>query len=197
MKRRLLYAIPLLAAIALAAGLGGYMAGQNQTADHAMRVEVYVYKNGELVYHDPDDPATDNFINIIYSIASGPQTMTKTDGTTFSGVDTLRYGSRVAVSNGAITAFTREMYALPGTVWYSASPLTIQKNSNELIMSGTVTVDTATNITWVGLEFLTDPGTTVDTTTGYWILVFADPLDQPIHVQQGDVITVVYKIVFP
>jgi len=48
------------------------------------------------------------------------------------------------------------------------------------------------NVTYVGLAW-----NTLDYGAGYWVLIFADQLSQPISVQAGDVVTVVYKIVVP
>jgi len=116
---------PLLVALVAATGfLAGYQIGQpdyviGEYDGNAMRVEVYLYKNGELVYYDPDDPATTNFLALLEAVLEGTNdaedNVIRMDGTTYD----LEYhitttfrdsGSTwVLVSNESST-FSRTMY---------------------------------------------------------------------------------------
>ena len=199
MQAKKLLAAPILVLALLGGFLAGYSTSTGNTSqalENTMHVELYLYKNGKLVYYDPDDPTTANMLNIFVEMAKNAGQFTARDGSTFNGIDTQLTGSMVCASNGTAT-FTRNMHVLPGTEWCSSTPLTVTINGNELIMSGTVNIASTTNITWVGLYLKTDSYPASNGFTGRWFLLAADPIDQPIHVNSGDVISIVYKFVFP
>ena len=205
----------VLAALAvIIAALAGYMLGNIMaTPDYyigdyegnVLRVELYVYRNGELIYYDPDDPATNNFLALLEALLDNDDdaddNVVARDGLT-DNLEAWAVYMRdlgraiVMVSNGTAT-FSRTMSDLPGTIWLNWATATIQ--NNELVISGTITIDASTNITYVGLA-MWHAGTEDTATLGQAsneILLFADELSSPISVKAGDVVTVVYKIVVP
>ena len=201
MEKRRLLAIPLL----ILAALAGFTAGlytQNSNIvtgnyeDHAMRIEIYIYKNGELVYYDPDDPAVTNFLLWLANEMGVDTTMTTRSGGAYN--PDLPYGDfknvLAAVADGT-GPFARNMYTLPGNNYYTsvaADAITI--SDNYIQFSASININANTTITWVGLYGDIDNPTNWD---GDEILIFADPLDNPFNVTSGDVITVVYKLVVP
>ena len=198
-KTLAVYAAIIVAGLVAGYGLHALLAPSNMPwqAQGLAVVKLEVYKNGQLVYEKTDDPATDNLLQILKELSGTGGSFTDTSGTTWNSFETTTTGSRVAVSDGTGVAFSRSMYVLPGTVYRSSNPVTVTVNDGTIIFSGTVTLTTTTNITWVGLELGLDVATSDSTTSLKWFLVFADEVNPPIQVNANDVVTVVYKIVWP
>jgi len=221
-KRRLLYAIPLLAAIALAAGLGGLMlntdqAGQNQMADPAIEIIpiLRVYKDGNLVYEKEGDPPTNNLALLFYA-AIAPAA--KTDGSANVITITAMDGSANALdpdnAYGAVKG--HKLWAVVGTGTTPAGPsdysmqtvgygeaklVSLYYDDNatawHMVVTAAVTLSTGANITEVGLAADALSNTIYDPANGpaYNALLFRDLLPQPIAAQAGDVIEVQYEII--
>ncbi len=201
-KRRLLLA-PVLLLVALA----GFTAGlhtQNSTdaagqLEHAMHVELMVYRNGELVYYDPDDPATIGFLQVLAEViasdiapaisASGGATLTK-----FATGDPVYPGKMFVTTTN--TAYSRDMVDLP-TNRIDASISEAKIINNSVIFTASFTVDSNITIYGVGMYASLDSITGSTSGSRYDVLLFYDPLAQSLSVASGDVITVVYKIVVP
>jgi len=206
-RRRVLLAVPVLAAV-LAAIVGGYMLGatQNQQApqpDNAMHIELYVYKNGRLAYYDPDDPVTTNFLHLLEAILDNDNdeydTVTFMDGSKLDledAANTQLYevgGAGVVLSNAAVT-FDRSMTQMPGEI--AVIQVHADVVGSALQFTGTWTSNMTTNITSIGLVWMLDDHKSVNDPSNT-ALILVDTLQQPLTVNNGDVVTVVYKIVFP
>ncbi len=173
--------------------------------DNAIRVELKIYKNGELVYYDPDDPATANFLRVIsmfFKII--PYYVQLRNGTWFafesSSVFLSSFGKTIiAVSDGS-SPFSRTMIDLPWTkkiyAYVDDAQITLDSIETILTIIGTISINTVMNITYTGLFIEYAEGDPY-TTSGDEILVFADPLSKPIQANVGDLIIVVYRIVAP
>ena len=162
---------------------------------HEVGVEVYIYRNGELVYRKIGDPVTLNFVHLFTIMAGAGGVIINEEGETWTGYETFDdKGSKVCISNGT-GSFGRNMNILPGTQLCSSSPISVNvvENDNrlELIFSGTVNVDRDMNITWIGLYLKLAK----NSCKSKFFLVLADQVDM--QVQAGDTITIVYKLVFP
>ena len=189
--------------------LGGYWAGRpdylvGPYEGRGIQVQLEVYKNGKLVYVDHDDPATKNFLLLfgswLFVVTEGANgNVVKEDGTTTNlnlVYDMSTLGSVVVeVSDGAGN-FSRTMYVLPGNVYRAlVSDSNVVVGDNFIQVSGSITMTTSTNITWVGLSWVIT--SEANPQPNNMVLIFADELSTPIQVNANDVITVVYKIVVP
>ena len=202
-KRKLLMA-PLLVIVALAGFTAGHYM-QNTVTDagnqleHAMRVELYVYKNGELVYYDPDDPATKQFTMLLAEIIAGDVVsgFTDTSGVARTYIGNSNRPGYVFVSYDPTYTYSYGMSSLPSSYeegQISSGAITFNDAEKSVTLSASINIQIGGNITGVGLysDIYADGNTYVRS-----FLLFYDPLDQPISVQSGDVITIVYKIVVP
>lgn len=210
MKKHKLLALGILILVGISGFLAGTHYGQTvnmaSSYQHVMRVELYLYKNGKLVYYDPDDPTLKNFLGFLEAVTDNDNNVdddvTRIDGTLLdlesASTGLNNFGRAVVmVSDGTGVSFSRTMYNLPGNVYKAIASSTIQ-NDNTLIISGTVTVSNNASITWVGLgTYMAGAEDTITPDNTYVVLLFADQLSTPISVGAGDVVTVVYKIVFP
>ena len=164
---------------------------------HTMRVELYIYKNNQLVYYDPDDPAVKNFALFIAEIIAGSVTsgFVSTDGGTFGYIDGSNYDGYVFVSYDSAYSYNYALTNLPanyesGTI--SEGGVSFDDNEKSITLSASINIQNGGNITGVGIYTYLDVGT-----YNKYFLLFYDDLTQPMQVSPGDVITVVYKIVVP
>jgi len=212
-KRRLL-AIPIVILVGLAMGLAYWQAQPAQQAQ-AVRVSLYIYKNGELTYYDPDDPATENLAKMLllmlddsYSATFKPVDM---NGQSYSGYyenyDDLKgvivFGNDPTASRGSYTLSQVYYMTLPDEYDYISNQTGVY-----IIVGGTWTVPaTATqNYTLATVALGTGnvegspgdgTGRASDPGKGGTILLFIDQLSQPIEVHPGDTVHVRYVISFP
>jgi len=193
------YPFIIIILVALSGFLAGYNLGQPDYIvgphnGNAMRVEVWIYRNGELVYYDPDDPAVNNAVYFLAALfMANPPDVTALGGAVIDpeANDYYQFGEPgfILVSNDTST-FSRSMTTFQ---YYEMATFTddaVALGANYIQISGSLTVAADMNITYVGLGTYVRP-------TVYPILLFADQLSQPIQVAAGDVVTVVYKIVLP
>lgn len=196
----------LLLLVAATGFLAGYQAGAPDLGGYegqGIRVELYVYKNGELVYYDPDDPATENLGYIIAELIAPTQGwgIKSTDGLTYNFIDTgynVERDGAIVVSNYTSTSFDRAMYALQSVV-YTATPsvsVAYDNNGVYVTISASFTADKSINVTWVGLYANWDSSSSSGGVDKYFML-FADPVNPPVQLNSGDTITIIYKIILP
>jgi hypothetical protein len=201
-RRRVLLA-GIVAALAAPSLAGGYLLGQNAGGpdtnglEHAMRVSVYIYKNGELVYYDPDDPATKQLTQLIAELIAGNIVggIHCIGGGTMDKIYSSNHPGYVFVSYDN-TPYSYTMYNLPNnyeSASISTGGVTFNDSEKSVTFSASINIQTGGNITAVGLYTELRP----DAYTDCLILLFYDVLSAPIQVQAGDVVTVVYKIVAP
>ena len=213
----------LLAAIAAVSVAGAYWAalarpGTSLEAPRApgggLHAELYVYKNGELVYYDPDDPATDNLAYVMLALLDnsydGPKKAVALDGTTHWWDEFVEdfYG---VVLFGQLASFSRSLHNLD-TVY--AKSIVDEVNSYvdsegyHIVVGASWTVPTTAGqnytITGVALAISaawdennqhgqpTSPGS-----DSQIAILFADVLSQPVTLQPGDTIHVRYVITLP
>lgn len=194
MDRRLapLLIIPLIAISFLAGyyhGRPDYILGDYD--GNALRVELYLYRNGELVYYDPDDPATKWFLMNIVEFMAGDinSGMRNTNGGTYDYFVQVNKPGYVFVSYDTNYNYTYTMYALPASYesgQISSGGISYDDAGKAVTLSASINIQVGGNITGVGLYGGYGP-----------TLFFYDPLPTPLSVSPGDVVTVVYKIVVP
>ncbi len=204
MDRRVL-APALLVPIILVSFLGGYLAGRPDyymasNEGQGIRVELYLYRNGELVYYDPDDPATKQFTQLIAELIAGDQVsgILTVDGISTSNIAQSSRPGYVFISYDNVN-YTYTMNTLPANIeigQIGSGAVTFDDNQKSVTLSAVINIQLGGNITAVGLY------TKLSMYTGSSaadrnILLFYDPLPTPINVQAGDVVTVVYRIVVP
>ena len=203
--RRLLLILPIIIVVGVGLVAQGPWATRENSEYNGIRVELYVFRNGELVYHDPDDPAVENLGRIIAELVAPTQgwSIKASDGTLYNFIDTAEYADRdgiIIISDDIQSTFNRTMYAVPeGTQTYSATPsvsVTYDENGVYVTISASFTVSSPMNITWTGLYASWDTSLTSGGADKYFLL-FADKIDPPVQVNPSDTITVVYKIVLP
>ena len=199
---------------------------QNQPIDgHTMRVELYVYKNGELVYYDPDDPAVNNLAYLLaelldYDGAYNAPKGQRMDGSNTWGtigvcgtsskpilIDGTNYAyaesTRGFIIAGQDELFSRQDYTLSDILAKSfLDEFIINSTGTEitLTLGGSITYpsDATSNytVTAVGLGITAcDPGTSISNAASW--LLFKDVLNIPVTLQPGDTIHVRYVIHLP
>ncbi|MCE4619001.1 MAG: hypothetical protein F7C37_06125 [Desulfurococcales archaeon] len=201
-------ALIIIAAIAFSLGFSAGINTNNTTLNMADRgsfhVELYVYKNNQLMYHDPDDPAVQNLLAIFEAMLDNDNddqdNIIQMNGQTFDLQSSTTYwkdfGRAVVLVSNSTAAFSRTMYSLGGNTLWAFGSAAFDGN-NAVLVHGSIQVTADMNITWVGLAIHlyydsdTAPGAHPNA------LLFADKLDSPIAVHNGDVVTIVYKIVVP
>lgn len=214
MRRALALALVLIILpLSFAGGyqLGEYMAEERirvgPSEDRAFTVKVEVYRNGKLVFVDYDDPALNNFLNVIswMFLTYNEPGVTDTSGNSLlPGTGQIQYFGQavVGISDDTSTSFSSNLIELPGVnvlkSIVSDTSITVDTAGKSIQISGTITIPTSfTSFTvgWVGLYIDPWEDNTID---GDEILIFADPLGQNAFTAAGgDVITVVYKITVP
>ncbi len=185
----------------LALALSGFLAGLQLAPapegqyEHAMRVELYVYKNGELVYYDPDDPALYGFSKLLAELISGDVVgnLPNIEASPRNDIIGTGYPGYVFVAFDN-TPYNYGMYQMPTDYAEGRIASVAFLNETKAVQfSASITINEAKNITGVGIytEYIAGGGVTRHT------LLFYDPLETPIQVNAGDVIAVVYRIVVP
>ena len=199
MQARKLLAIALLAIVGLSGFLAGHQyANNSQALDNAMHVELYLYKNGQLVYYDPDDPATYQFTALIAEFIAGDLVTVGKDtgGSSYAGISDTGQPGYVFVSYSQSYTYNYNMYGLPASYdsgQISTGGVSFDNTTKSVTFSATVNIQQNATIYGVGLytALKNGNGAIVD------FVLFYDPLSNPITVHSGDVVTVVYKITVP
>ena len=172
----------------------------NSSGNDGLHVELYVYKNGVLVYHDNDDPATKQLAGILVEIITGSGTFKSTDGMDFVKIADTNKPGYMFVSFDPSYTYTYGMNALPSS--YASAQIVgnnvVFDDVNKAIqLAASITVSQNATIYGVGLYTTLGVVTAGNALYTKNVLLFYDPLDEPISVNQNDVVTVVYKIVLP
>ena len=201
--------IPLVLGLSLGYELGSYMTEERIKVGpyegQGIRVQVEIYRNGELVYVDYDDPAVDNFLLFLAGVIDNDVAgiLVKDRGGLNRNPISYYGAAVVGISDDTTSSFNQTLIELPGTnVLLSAvdpTQIAVDTANKTITISGTITIPssfTSFTVGWVGLylDYSTDNGL-VD---GDEVLIFADPLGaNAFTANPGDVITVVYKITVP
>ena len=192
---------------------------------HTMRVELYIYKNNQLVYYDPDDPAVNNLAYLLaelldYDGTYDPPTPQRMDGTASwnpaavcgaSNYPIVRGGTsygnaettRAFVVAGQDQLFSRQDYTLSNVLAMSfLDEFIINSTGTEitLTLGGSITYPSSATsnytVSAVGLGVTScDPGNSIDASASW--LIFKDVLSTPVTLQPGDTIHVRYVIHLP
>ena len=202
MQKHKLLVIPLLAIIAIS----GFLAGQqlsttpSNSLENAMHVELYIYKNGKLIYYDPDDPAVVGLLSVLAEVIASDvaPAIVADGGATFSKFATgdPDVPGYVFLSEANIT-FDRNMTNLPANridVPISGAQIV---NLDTLSLTATWTANTTVTIYGVGIYAGLDEYDAATTLLQRNVVLFYDPLAQPITLNPNDVITITYKIIAP
>ena len=204
MDRRVL-APALIISLVIASFLAGWHLGQpnymlGEYEGRGIQVQLEVYKNGELVFIDYDDPATKQFTQLIAELIAGDQVsgILTIDGISTSNIGQSSRPGYVFISYDNVN-YTYTMNTLPANIetgQIGSGAVTFDDNQKSVTLSAVINIQLGGNITAVGLY------TKLSMYTGSSaadrnILLFYDPLPTPVSVQAGDVVTIVYKIVVP
>ena len=170
--------------------------------EDGVRVQVYVYKNGRLVYYDPNDPATDNFLKLLYWLfATGSDDNSKLvvwNGNNYDPESSTIYqrdtGKGILGISSDNIAFSRDLNKFANYLWTSGLTISVDYNRMTITISGTINVNSNYTVNFVYLGTLIKEGGSYDSTM---VLLFADKLSSPIQLNAGDSVTVVYKITLP
>ncbi len=213
MTRGRLLSAALIAVIAALGAVGGYYLGLGQASQpgyhtapydgHAMRVELYVYRNGELVYYDPDDPAVNNMLYLLAEIIAGNVVsgFKSVDGLVANRIANSNYAGTVFLNYDSSYTYSASMTGLPalydsGTI--SSGGVTFDENTRSVLLSASVNVQQNATVYGVGIYTTLQVGTSGSNYVyNKNFLLFYDQLEMPFNVTSGDVVTVVYKFTFP
>ncbi len=199
MQKHKLLAIALLTIVAISGFLAGQQTASNNSLENAMHVELYIYKNNQLIYYDPDDPATKQLAMLIAEIIAGDINagIADTAGNVNNDkiTDTNKPGY-VFVNYDSTYTYSYTLANLPSAYDYgqiSTGGLSYDDASKSITLSATVNVNQTGTIYGVGLY--TSLFSYENGLQNY--LLFYDELSTPINVTAGDVVTITYKIVLP
>lgn len=191
-----LLVLPAIAILALELALVGVAV---QPAQHTGFAQLYIYKNGKLIYYDPDDPPVNNFPILLISMLAGsqnnPYNAKKTDGSTFK--DAEKTSSTGGSPHLYFIAYDFEYDPNMNQVPCGSSPcnnthvavdLNPDYTNNKLYITATFTYnDSTANITYYGVALVTD---------SINIMWFIDKFNTPITMHANDTITIEYILDF-
>lgn len=213
MRKHVLLAIPILALVIAGIGLNMYNHPEN-TAGITVVPTLRVYKDGVLVYEKRGDPPTYNLVHLFFAViapryyTSGNEfkvTVSKMDGNGYTLNPDYNYNCKSGVEqahSGWVIAGTGQNAPSPADTsmqmasYGEAKVVDYKQLDNKtwvIIVSGSITFSGEYNITEIGYSADID-GTSVESPPGNNLLLFRDMLSTPIHVKNGDSITVQYEI---
>lgn len=170
----------------------GGMESMDQASPDGIQIALYIYKNGELVYYDPNDPPTKNFMIYIANVLAGKDLAgngVDINGNQKAVYDVTGYGYIFA--SASTTSYLYTMYSLPDSRWEAqiqSGDVVFLDANKTLVIAGNVIFDTNTTIQSVGLYSSLYYGT---------FLMLYDVLSSPVQVNTGDALTIVYRITAP
>lgn len=187
-KVRLIIALIVMALLFIGTSTS-YYTSVNERYPGTLRIETYIYKNGKLVYYDPDDPPVRQFMVFLSHGLVG----TTADN---SYVDFLGHGVIFITSDNI--EYSYSLSTIPANRWEAqVSQLVYRDQEHAVVVSATIIYDGGgpVNITAYGLY--THYKSASFSYSYSDKLVFYDVLQQPLQVNNGDAVTVVYKVSIP
>jgi|GEM_PF-4927074 len=180
-----LLVLPAIAILALELALVGVAV---QPAQHTGFAQLYIYKNGKLIYYDPDDPPVNNFPYLLTAFFTGspnnPFTAHDTQGNNKKVVETSSGTPLIYLLTSNIQ-FIPDLYNIPSD---NAINRTIDSN-NYLVDENTFTIYASISYTNTGSDNITLYGSAYACCN---IIYFMDNWDTPITLETNDTITVQY-----
>lgn len=173
--------------------------------DHAIRIELYIYKNNQLIYYDPNDPAVNNLLGLIAELVAGNVLNQNNNIAKDSGGSGLNYidntdrAGLMFLNFDSGYTYSKNLYLLPQDIetgYISGGGVSFDENSKTVTLSASINIQSNATIYGVGLYTILQTNNGIALSNRNYLL-FYDPLSTPINVTAGDVITVVYKISAP
>ncbi|BBC20959.1 hypothetical protein [Aeropyrum globular virus 1] len=215
MDRRGLLAIPMLTLVLLAGFLGGYHLAPQQDIEvtlqqgpRALQAELYIYKNGELIHYDPDDPSTQNFVVAVASLLAGDliyydtnniyPDMVDITGAKIDRIDGTFYPAYIFINYDSAYTYNYTMYLLPGAYDFAevgTGGLQFDSSTKSFILSASIVATQSGTVYGVGVYSRLSINSSNATKDA--LMLYDDLGANAFAVNANDVVTVVYKITLP